>query len=186
MARNYALLSDKNGIELLPITTSDGVFCENGTKKLTNKLDELNQSIEDIKAESQKVDNVEFIIKSADWILNETVYEKQITHNLGSENLHVTARNSSTKEAITIGYKIIDKNSILVKSDEGNINASIILSAGYVKGIQTVSDDVISEVVKSRNGHASLHDRLVAIENIIDELTKNKISFSDFTETTIN
>ena len=45
--KNYVVLQTGENQDLFPVTTSEGVFVENGTKKLTNKLEEFNQSIED-------------------------------------------------------------------------------------------------------------------------------------------
>lgn len=39
--RDYVMLEDKNGKEVLPVTDGNGVFVEGGTKKLENKLTEI-------------------------------------------------------------------------------------------------------------------------------------------------
>ena len=39
--RNYIILEDKDGKEVLPVTDGNGVFVEGGTKKLENKLTEI-------------------------------------------------------------------------------------------------------------------------------------------------
>ena len=36
--REYVMLEDKNGKEVLPVTDGNGVFVEGGTKKLDKKL----------------------------------------------------------------------------------------------------------------------------------------------------
>ena len=111
--------------------------------------------------------NKEAIIKSSQWALNGDVYEKEIAHDLNSENLHLTAKNSDTKEACTIGYKILDKTRILLKSDEA-INMSVILSASYYHATQTISDDIAEEVVKARKGEASLDVKITKIDEQLD------------------
>lgn len=39
--RNYVMLEDKDGKEVLPVTDGNGVFVEGGTKKLESKLTEI-------------------------------------------------------------------------------------------------------------------------------------------------
>ena len=130
--------------------------------------DKIQADIQQAKDEILSVrGNKEVIIKSSDWTLNVDVYEKEITHDLNSENLHVTARNSDTKEAVTIGYKILDKTRILLKSDEA-INMSVVLSASYYHATQTISDDIAEEVVKSRKGETSLDVKITKIDEQLD------------------
>ena len=143
--------------------------------------DKIQADIQQAKDEILNVrGNKEVIIKSSDWTLNSWVsggytyktYEKEITHDLNSENLHVTAKNSDTKEAVTIGYKILDKTRILLKSDEA-INMSVILSASYYHATQTISDDIAEEVVKARKGEASLDVKITKIDEQLDNTTNN-------------
>ena len=142
--------------------------------------DKIQADIQQAKDEILSVrGNKEVIIKSSDWTLNVDVYEKEITHDLNSENLHVTARNSDTKEAVTIGYKIVDKTRILLKSDE-TINMSVILSASYYHATQTISDDIAEEVVKARKGEASLDVKITKIDEQLDKI-KNGMYISDGT-----
>lgn len=110
--------------------------------------------------------NKEAIIKSSQWALNGDVYEKEIAHDLNSENLHLTAKNSDTKEACTIGYKILDKTRILLKSDEA-INMSVVLSASYYHATQTINDNIAEEVVKARKGELDLKTKIDSIDNCI-------------------
>lgn len=44
--REYVMLEDKNGKEVLPVTDGNGVFVEGGTKKLDKKLTEINEQLE--------------------------------------------------------------------------------------------------------------------------------------------
>ena len=44
--REYVILEDKNGKEVLPVTDGNGVFVEGGTKKLDEKLTEINEQLE--------------------------------------------------------------------------------------------------------------------------------------------
>lgn len=140
--------------------------------------DKIQADIQQAKDEILNVrGNKEVIIKSSDWTLNSWVsggytyktYEKEITHDLNSENLHVTAKNSDTKEAVTIGYKILDKTRILLKSDEA-INMSVILSASYYHATQTISDNIAEEVVKARKGKIDLKTKIDDIDSQLDNI----------------
>lgn len=136
--------------------------------------DKIQADIQQAKDEILSVrGNKEVIIKSSDWTLNVDVYEKEITHDLNSENLHVTAKNSDTKEAVTIGYKILDKTRILLKSDEA-INMSIVLSASYYHATQTISDNIAEEVVKARKGEVDLKTKIDSIEEQLDNIAKQE------------
>ena len=146
----------------------------------------LDKSIADAQEDIATIEatgNKEVIIKSSDWRLNGDVYEKEITHPCNSENLHVTAKNSNTKEAVTIGYKILDKTRILLKSDEA-INMSVILSASYYHATQTISDDIAEEVVKARKGETSLDVKITKINEQLDKKA-NEVDL-DFVATTIH
>ena len=56
--REYVMLEDKNGKEVLPVTDGNGVFVEGGTKKLDKKLTEINEQLEHYTiAEIERVDN---------------------------------------------------------------------------------------------------------------------------------
>lgn len=153
----------------------------NAISQATQDKNEIVQEIQDnIQQAKDEVVNVagnkEVIIRSSDWALNIDVYEKEISHNLNSENLHVTAKNSDTKEAVTIGYKILDKTRILLKSDEA-INMSVILSASYYHATQAISDDIAEEVVKARKGEASLDVKITKIDEQLDNITPYKTEF---------
>ena len=54
--REYVILEDKNGKEVLPVTDGNGVFVEGGTKKLDKKLTEINEQL-DTKANYEYVNN---------------------------------------------------------------------------------------------------------------------------------
>lgn len=126
--------------------------------------------------------NKEAIIKSSQWALNGDVYEKEIAHDLNSENLHLTAKNSDTKEACTIGYKILDKTRILLKSDEA-INMSIVLSASYYHATQTISDNIAEEVVKARKGELDLKTKIDSIDSQLDNINSIIDNLTDFSTT---
>lgn len=142
----------------------------------TNVKNELEESIanaQDDIATISATGNVEMLVSANEWHLNVDVYEKEITHDLNSENLHVTAKNSDTKEAVTIGYKILDKTRILLKSDEA-IPLSIILSASYYHALITTDVDE-GEIIRARQGMVSLDSNMA-----------RKINYENFSGNTIN
>lgn len=137
------------------------------------RLDKSVADAQDDIATIEATGNKEVIIKSSDWVLNDDIYEKEITHPCNSENLHVTAKNADTKKACTVGWQVLDKTRILLKSDEA-INMSIILSASYYHATQTISDDIAEEVLKARKGETGLDVKITKIdEDIIT--TNNKM-----------
>lgn len=144
-------------------------------KKLEDYIEEGCEVCEKIQADIQQAKdevlnvrgNKEVIIRTSDWIANIDVYEKEISHDLNSENLHITAKNSDNKEAVTIGYKILSKSKVLLKSDEA-INMSVVLSASYYHATQTVSDNIAEEVIKARKGESGLDVKITKIDEEMD------------------
>ena len=173
--KNYVVLQTGENQDLFPVTTSEGVFVDNGTKKLTNKLEEINQSITNIEEKiSMREGNLEATIKATDLTLVDETYQVIVVHNLNSENLHISAKKLDTKEGYLVGWKILDKNRILISSDE-QISLSVALSADFFHSVQTVSDDISGEVVQARVGNASLRDAIL-----------KRICYEDFNGNTIN
>ena len=145
---------------------ADGKVLQPLLQQTTNDAEDvktrLDQSIADAQDDIDKITaagNKEVLIQSSQWTLNVDMYEKEISHDLNSENLHITAKNSDTKEVVTIGYKILDKTRILLKSDEA-INLSATLSASYYKPLITTNVDE-GEIVGAREGKANLRDNMI-------------------------
>lgn len=55
--RNYIILEDKDGKEVLPVTDGNGVFVEGGTKKLENKLTEIDSKTTELNEQLDKKAN---------------------------------------------------------------------------------------------------------------------------------
>lgn len=159
----------KEAKEMQPILHNN-IIQGNATKQqLEQSIADAQEDIATIKATGNK----EILIQSSEWTLRSDVYEKEIAHDLNSENLHVTAKNSDTKEAVTIGYKILDKTRVLLKSDEA-INMSVILSASYYHPLITTNVDE-SEIIRARQGMRSLDSNMT-----------RKINYESFSGNTIN
>ena len=61
--REYVILEDKNGKEVLPVTDGNGVFVEGGTKKLDKKLTEINEQLDTIANKGTTVEVLERVTK---------------------------------------------------------------------------------------------------------------------------
>lgn len=148
---------------------------------------QLEQSIVNAQGDIAKIDatgNKIVKILSSEWVLNVDVYEKTITHTCNSENLHITFKNTDTKELLTVGYKTIDVNRVLIKCDEA-INLTCIISASYYKVTTDLDTDITLDFVNSKGGYSTLNERIENIENkshthsnknILDTITNEKIS----------
>lgn len=123
------------------------------------RLDKSIANAQDDIATISATGNVEMLVSTNEWHLNVDVYEKEITHDLNSENPHLSFKNADTKEGVTMGYKIIDKTRILLKSDEA-INLSVTLSASYYKPLMTTNVDE-GEILLAREGEANLRDNMI-------------------------
>ena len=128
-------------------------------ERVKGELDEVINAAQDDINMIKAAGNTEVLINVDEWVLNGTMHEKEITHDLNSENVHVSFKNADTKEGATIGYKIIDKTRILLKSDEA-INLSVTLSASYYKPLINTDVDE-GEIVGAREGKASLRDNMI-------------------------
>lgn len=128
-------------------------------ERIKEELDESLAAAQDDIKTIKATGNVEMLVNANEWVLNGTMYEKEITHDINSENIHVSFKNADTKEGITMGYKIVDKTRILLKSDEV-INLSVTLSASYYKPLITTNVDE-GEIVGAREGKANLRDNMI-------------------------
>lgn len=145
----------KEAKEIQPVLHND-IIQGNQTKQ---QLEESIANAQDDIATISATGNVEMLVSTNEWYLNVDVYEKEITHDLNSENPHLSFKNADTKEGVTMGYKIIDKTRILLKSDEA-INLSVTLSASYYKPLMTTNVDE-GEILLAREGEANLRDNMI-------------------------
>lgn len=64
--RNYIILEDKDGKEVLPVTDGNGVFVEGGTKKLESKLTEIDSKTtelnEQLDTNTQKLSDISYYV----------------------------------------------------------------------------------------------------------------------------
>lgn len=145
----------KDAKELQPVLHNDIIQGNQTKQQLEESIANAQDDITTIKATG----NVEMLVSANEWYLNVDVYEKEITHDLNSENPHLSFKNADTKEGVTMGYKIIDKTRILLKSDEA-INLSVTLSASYYKPLMATNVDE-GEILLAREGKANLRDNMI-------------------------
>lgn len=145
----------KDAKELQPVLHNDIIQGTQTKQQLEESIANAQNDIATIKATG----NVEMLVSANEWYLNVDVYEKEITHDLNSENPHLSFKNADTKEGVTMGYKIIDKTRILLKSDEA-INLSVTLSASYYKPLMATNVDE-REILLAREGKANLRDNMI-------------------------
>lgn len=145
----------KDAKELQPVLHNDIIQGTQTKQQLEESIANAQNDIATIKATG----NVEMLVSTNEWYLNVDVYEKEITHDLNSENPHLSFKNADTKEGVTMGYKIIDKTRILLKSDKA-INLSVTLSASYYKPLMVTNVDE-GEILLAREGKANLRDNMI-------------------------
>jgi len=115
------------------------------------------------------------IISEKDWVLEDDGnFYFSISHNLGTNRIFVSAIDNSSKEAVLIGYKIIDENNIKVSS-----TSQIELFVTIVNGDNQIQ---ISQESDSRKNIA--FDKEVMLEDWImeDGLATTIVSHNLFTE----
>jgi lysophospholipase L1-like esterase len=129
--RNYIILEDKDGKEVLPVTDGNGVFVEGGTKKLENKLTEIDSKTTEL---NEQLDTK---AKQSDLI----VERKRI------DNLTTLPKGSTMGDAelmdgrIGLGGKIFNNIGDAIRSQFGYINEkSNDLTFNYISGNNETSN----------------------------------------------
>ena len=102
------------------------------------------------------------------------MYECTVAHNCYSEDIHVTCKSMTTKDALFLPWKVVDKSNIILKSDLQE-SVIVVISARYYKATQSVGDNLSAEVIRARQGLSSL-----------DLNMARKINYEDFTGNSIN
>lgn len=153
---------------LLEQTVNDG----NITKQ---QLDQSIVNAQDDIAKIEATGNFMETISIASWdtvIENGmTMYTKNINHNLNSNAIIVQI--ISENQGALIGWTRLDKNNILLKSDD-RVLTDVIIASKYYKATQTISDDVVSEIIEARKGSTSLGNKIsdfdISISNINEKV----------------
>ena len=95
--REYVMLEDKNGKEVLPVTDGNGVFVEGGTKKLDKKLTEINEQLDNYTiAERERVDNENLRVAAE-------------SERVAAEKLRITAEQNREENARTLEARVNEK-----------------------------------------------------------------------------
>ena len=134
------------------------------------KLQELLNAIDEAKDLTKITGNEEVIINTSDWIDDGNGgYYAIVNHLCASEKIHVTFKRTISKENVLLGYTIIDDSSFKVFNHE-NVTTSCIINAMYYRATQTISDDIVQEVIDARGGENSLGDRINLVESDVTNL----------------
>lgn len=134
---------------------NDVLMASEKRNELENAMNEAQVDIDKVVASGNFMLNV----LSGQWVKNGSSYEKVVSHPCNSENVHISCRNTTTNDAVTIGYRILNRSSILLKSDEA-IDMSVIISASYYKSTVDLNTDITEDVIKARGRYGSLSERL--------------------------
>lgn len=141
--RNYIILEDKDGKEVLPVTDGNGVFVEGGTKKLENKLTEIDSKTTELNEQLDKKLNKNGIVTMANMgqdvkemftggavavvgrnsVLSETIVDNQV--NQYKADFIKEDNNLLRAEGLTFD-KSIDTNSGLLVENPGYIATDFI------------------------------------------------------------
>lgn len=152
---------------LLEQTVNDG----NITKQ---QLDQSIVNAQDDIAKIEATGNFMETISIASWdtvIENGmTMYTKNINHNLNSNAIIVQI--ISENQGALIGWTRLDKNNILLKSDD-RVLTDVIIASKYYKATQTISDDVVSEIIEARKGSTSLGNKISDFDISISNINEN-------------
>ena len=139
---------------------------------LNQLVTEGNLVIEELKDKIQEAINVAgnevVIINADDWAYNPAskMYEHTINHTMNSKDLIIDCYNLATGDFVLCGGKIVNNNSVLIKS-ETNIDLKVVLNARYYRATLTISDDIAREVVEARGGESSLLLKIKELERRI-------------------
>ena len=121
---------------------------------LVEELTELKQEI----AQAINVTGNEVVIINAgDWVYNPTnkMYEHTINHTMNSKDLIIDCYNLATGDFVLCGGKIVNNNSVLIKS-ETNIDLKVVLYPRYYKATLTINDEIAREVVDARKTYGTV------------------------------
>lgn len=114
--RNYIILEDKDGKEVLPVTDGNGVFVEGGTKKLENKLTEIDSKTTELNEQLDNINNK--VIENDEDILNVdrfmysnwgTIFDNKISHNSWT---HGTTFYDNTNDVVVVAYNAKDYHAV--------------------------------------------------------------------------
>lgn len=103
--------------------------------------------------------NKSLIIGASQFVNNQYTW----THNMNSEDLHVTFFDSTSKEPLLPDYKIIDKNNILIRNSVEHPNIKVVLSASYYQGnalFGSTVEEFAGDSIGTGGGYTRLKDNV--------------------------
>lgn len=113
-------------VEKNDLLASNTRMADDTNVKLTQTISQASEDIKKINATGNK----SLTIGASQFVNNEYTWK----HDLNNDNLIVNFIDSATKEPLMPDYKIIDKNTILIRNSTEHPNLKVVLSASYYQG----------------------------------------------------
>lgn len=129
--RNYIILEDKDGKEVLPVTDGNGVFVEGGTKKLENKLTEIDSKTTEL---NEQLDNV--VQKQFNFIVVSDIH-----CNTDVGDMSGKYRVDNFIKAVQYEDSINPIHAIFINGDLSNNDLG-----GEFDGVQYIKDEVVDKL----------------------------------------
>ena len=123
--REYVMLEDKNGKEVLPVTDGNGVFVEGGTKKLDKKLTEINEQLDNYTiAERERVDNENLRVAAESERVAAEKLRITAEQNRETAITDIKAENKKFTDTITTEFKSVKEQEIVrIAQEEARVTA---------------------------------------------------------------
>lgn len=126
----YVILNDDKGSEILPVTRSEGVFVDNGTKTLSIKLQELETLITNMLNYSPKVKT----LNSSDFVSQTNGgYVATVTHEFNSKTIIVNVYDNEDK-MVFAGVTLKDNSTIEIYNETA-IDCTVVISGGFSNNV---------------------------------------------------
>lgn len=156
--------------------SKDGTEHSNLSERLSHDYDELLKSIGENNEDPTKISSFYKVLTTNDWVLGEDgFYTVDIAHPLKSEDLIVTAIDSTTKDSYDLAHKALNDDSVRIISTSAlNCNLSILSTKSQtidVSGLDLsnyATKDNLKSKADSNHAHKSL-SRVLASSNTSTE-----------------
>lgn len=112
--------------------------------------------------------NKSLIVGVSEFVNNEYTW----THNMNSEELHITMYDANTKEPLMLDCKPLDKNRVLVRNSVEHPNVKVVLSASFYQGnalFGTNIEEFAGESIPTGAKKVRLKDGNGVVENPITD-----------------
>ena len=107
---------------------------QNVTLSLIEELHYLINSFNNIVSSSDGILVKQFIVTDDMFSLEGDIYTYKLTHNFSTDMLLLNAVDLITNEAVPIGYKVVDKDNILLQTIDNERSYKINITVNVLKG----------------------------------------------------